>query len=167
MAFDLLLELKTRLEAAFDPVRFPCPAGPGEAYPVNIFIGAPPRKRSQTGEDYPYIVIRAGSGSDTLQGCQITIQILFASYAEKNEAEGYQQVQNLINRTRRILAENRPISRYSMESNIDWKIVYPDTRDQSEHPYYKGLLTATWQTQAVEHAYATDELLSVYGAGHR
>ncbi|MCP4747981.1 MAG: hypothetical protein GY874_17865 [Desulfobacteraceae bacterium] len=155
MAFDLLLELKATLEKGFEQAIFSSPADSGVKKPVNMFIGALPRNQSQTGDEFPYLIIRCDEGADNNLSAEISVEIIFASYCEDNEQAGYHEVQNMINRARRILLES-PLqnSRYTRSLPVKWKIIHPDSNDPSFLPLYLGLMTTTWQSPAIEETFS-------------
>jgi hypothetical protein len=101
----------------------------------------PPKKDAKDKSMFPYSLIKLGDGEDDLDDATQDIVIVFATYDNDQNYQGYRDVMNAIQKVREYLKEKQIIGqRYTVKYPIRW--ASPD--DSDTYPYYFGAILVTF-----------------------
>ncbi len=168
MSFLLAEALKTRLEEGFSHPFFREP-GKEESYAHTRFcIGAlpPKRKNPEQKEDFPFVVVRAIKGADDQTQSTLTAIIICGIYTAQGIEAGENDVQNMIDRCRRLLLATPTLEdKYLLEYPVKWEIGDPDEKHNQPVPYHVGTITTKWQMPSTTQILTPEQEVKYYGSG--
>jgi hypothetical protein len=153
----LLTALKELLEQAFSEVVYRDPAEKDDSLTTSytqprIFIGALPPKRATAAqkEDFPFVVVRAVSGTVPEDGSTIEVRLICGIYSAGEPEYGVNDIQNMVDRILRVLAANRLLDRrFALELPITWA-AGDDNEANQPHPYYVSIIKTNWTAPAAQ-----------------
>jgi len=146
-ALNTINGLVGRLEAFVGPVLAETRLEPSDgtvARPPVLVTGWLPPKRSVGEPLPPLIVIRATGGQDDSDGGTIEVQLLLQTYAE--DAEGWQDLGNLIQRLRNALTGSPTLGPFCLQLPLRWQIF-----DEQPEPQWEAMIFTTWTQPSCAH----------------
>ncbi len=136
---DLLLALCGAATAEF---RLRTPKGDVLMAP-RVFDGFVPRKRSEEGEDFPFILVRPSGGSVEETESSIRVKILIGCTAPDDN--GYRYVLNVFERVKNALAtqpDNMLDRRFMLQAPLQWEL-----SDEQPWPAWLLSVNTSWRTR--------------------
>ena len=137
----LVDQLKMFLERVL--VELPLEAVAGPRRPPMIVTGWLPPKRSEDEPQPPYLIIRPTKGRDDDDGARIEVQLCLETFSE--DADGWQDLTNVVQRVRSALTETRTLGPFHLELPLHWQLF-----DEQPLPQWGALLTTTWTQPSME-----------------
>ena len=153
MIHFLLIAIKEIMEQEFEHVLFPDPLAPDKRIPPHVFIGDLPPKRSREtqGNDFPFILIRAGNARDEnvegLEQSTVNVSLVCGIWAKREEGvdvpeSGVTECQNLVDHCRRVLRGNPVLDgKFKLILPLIWHV---QEQEKSTISYYIGALDTNW-----------------------
>jgi hypothetical protein len=159
----LLRKLQELLQSEFADVMFRVPGREEEHAPTKIVTyGLEPRRKPQDQqEDFPFIVVRARAGEDRDGDGDTQVEFICGAYTAESVQGGGHDLQNMIDRARRILMSHQTVGRWTIDLPVKWTV--GDDEGLQAHPYYLGKIVSHWKTPQIEDQTAAPD---VFGAGY-
>ena len=130
--------LREKVEEAVKDYRLPVKNGVPRA--PNVLNGELPPKRSNVNDDFPFVVVRAVSGSVNENSTEFTIDIIIGCYTE--EYDGHEYCLNVASRIRNALTtmkDARLEDKYILQFPINW-----DNLPAHPYPQWQITMTTKW-----------------------
>lgn len=91
-----------------------------------IINGYLPPKRSEPGDDFPFVLVRPDAATSERDTTEVTVSIIIGCYAKENEYDGYEYCMNVMTRIRNALTsmkDGRLAEKYVLNFPIIWNNV--------------------------------------------
>lgn len=122
---ELARNLREFIKDAVKDFRLPV-AKEENARAPKVYDGYLPPKRSEPGDDFPFVVVRPDAATSEQYMTEVTVSIIIGCYAKPEEYDGHEYCLNVMTRIRNALTsmENgRLAERYVLNFPINWNIV--------------------------------------------
>jgi len=130
---EVISEIKTRLEVILAGELFDDPAGGDSLAMVSLGGLAPKRSGAQNDEDFPFVVVRSMTGSDSDRNSGCSVHILAGIFTDGNIVAGLTDIDRLVGLVCS-LRENRFVAGHRLLQDISWR--YGDKDGLQQDPYY-------------------------------
>lgn len=105
------------------------PVKNGEPRPPQVINGYLPPKRSNTADDYPFVIVRLENGTNDREETETSVTFIIGCYSE--EFDGHEHCINVMSRIKNFLfsmPNNILADRYVLQFPMSWELV-------SDQPY--------------------------------
>lgn len=122
---ELARHLRKFIEDAVKDFRLPVEFEKKPRAP-KIINGYLPPKRSEKGDDFPFVVVRPDAATCEREVTEVTVSIIIGCYAKEEEYDGYEYCMNVMTRIRNALTsmENGTLAKkYMLNFPISWNNV--------------------------------------------
>ena len=123
---------------------FGMPTKDGKLRAPKIIDGYLPPKRSGTDEDFPFVVVRADSGTADHNAANVEVTLIVGAYTE--ETNGYLYCLNVMTRIRNALLSLKNgclADRFLLVGEFSWKNI-----EDQPWPQWNLFITTNWMTNA-------------------
>ena len=131
------------LEKACSAYRLPTRSG--EMRAPKVFAGYLPLKRSSNDEDFPFLLVRAESGTSDGDATVIDLAVIVGCYCDDASMAGYSQCLDVVARIRTALMrlpDQTIEKRYQLRLPIKWENI-----QEQPFPHWQVEISTTWVCQ--------------------